>query len=68
VTGERMLQFFRTSHLRPDVAAVAAPFGTLAEWIVVHVPKGPERTVSLRSLLDAKDNAVRAVIAEKDDA
>ena len=37
------------------------PFAQLAEQVVALVPAGPERTVSLRKLLETKDAAVRAV-------
>ena len=33
----------------------------MAHQLVEIVPEGPERTVSLRKLLEAKDAAVRAV-------
>ena len=40
---------------------VSKPFAELAERVVALVPAEPERTVSLRKLLEAKDAAVRAV-------
>jgi len=58
---ERMLKFFAYAHLRDDLKAVSMPFGRLAELVVALVPAGPERTVGLRKLLEAKDAAVRAV-------
>jgi hypothetical protein len=48
-------------HLREDLKSVSRPFAQLAEQVVALVPAGPERTVSLRKLLEAKDAAVRAV-------
>lgn len=60
VTQEPILQFFRHSHLKPELAAVSAPFSVLAEHIVDSLPRNPERTVSLRKLLESKDAAVRA--------
>jgi hypothetical protein len=59
--GERMLKFFAFGHLREDLQAVSIPFSELAHLIVETVPVGPERTVALRKLLEAKDAAVRAV-------
>jgi hypothetical protein len=59
--GERMLKFFAYAHLRADLQAVSIPFFELAHHIVEIVPDGPERTVALRKLLEAKDAAVRAV-------
>jgi hypothetical protein len=55
-----MLQFFGWKHLRPELQEVSRGFGELAEWIVAHLPRNPERTVALRKLLEAKDCAVRA--------
>lgn len=59
---EPMLQFFAWSHLPPHLQAVSRPFGELAEQIVRDLPRNPERTASLRKLLEAKDCAVRALI------
>ena len=57
---EPILQFFKWEHLPLHLAEVSAPFGELAENIVAHLPRNPERTVALRKLLEAKDAAVRA--------
>jgi hypothetical protein len=40
---------------------LSVPFFNLAHWIAANIPSGPERTVALRKLLEAKDAAVRAV-------
>jgi hypothetical protein len=58
---DRMLKFFAYDHLREDLKGVSKPFAELAEKVVALVPAGPEHTVSLRKLLEAKDAAVRAV-------
>ena len=58
---ERMLKFFAYDHLRDDLKPVSQAFAHLAHHIAQSVPAGPERTVSLRKLLEAKDAAVRAV-------
>jgi hypothetical protein len=57
---DRMLKFFAYAHLRADLQEVSRPFAELAEHIVATVPAGPERTVGLRKLLEAKDATVRA--------
>jgi hypothetical protein len=57
---EPLLQFFVFEHLRPDLQVVSSQFAALAESIVHDLPRNPERTVSLRKLLEAKDAAVRA--------
>lgn len=59
---ESILQFFAVGHLPPHLAAVSAPFAALAEHIVASCPRNPERSASLRKLLEAKDCAVRAVL------
>lgn len=58
------MQFFAHAHLPPHLAAVSAPFAELAERVVVTLPRNPERTVALRKLLEAKDAAVRALVAK----
>ena len=58
---ERMLKFFAFGHLRPDLQRISQPFFDLAHLLALTVPAGPERTVALRKLLEAKDAAVRAV-------
>lgn len=54
-----MLRYFRFAHLPPHLAATSAPFAELATRLVVDLKPGPERTVALRKLLEAKDCAVR---------
>ncbi len=73
---EHILQFFAFDHLPPHLAAVSRPFAVLAHDIVGEplsgvvadtsraLPRNPERTVALRKLLEAKDAAVRALIAK----
>lgn len=62
-SGEHIAQFFAYKHLPSELAAVSAPFCRMAVDILVAVPRNPERTVALRKLLEAKDAAVRAVVA-----
>ena len=59
-----IMQFFVYQHLRPDLHAVSKPFADLARHIESTVPDDPEREVALRKILEAKDAAVRAVIAK----
>lgn len=75
--SEHILQFFAYDHLPPRLAAISAPFSQLAHAIALGdnaaeagnvtlgqaLPRNPERTVALRKLLEAKDAAVRAVLA-----
>lgn len=60
---EHILQFFASAHLPPHLAAVSQPFAALANHIM-QLPRNPERTVALRKLLEAKDAAVRARLAD----
>lgn len=62
--GEHIMQFFAWTHLPAHLAEVSKPFGELAEQIVEKLPRGPERTVALRKLLESKDAAVRARLAK----
>ena len=62
---EHILQFFAYAHLPPHLQAVSKPFCEHAERIVATLPHNPERTVALRKLLEAKDAAVRALLAKE---
>jgi hypothetical protein len=58
-SGDRMLPFFRYEHLPLGLQAISKRFAELAIVVVTDQPDGPERTVCLRKLLEAKDCAVR---------
>lgn len=60
---EFLIQFFEFSHLPEHLQEVSRPFGELAARIVETLPRNPERTTALRKLLEAKDCAVRALLA-----
>ena len=60
---EHIIQFFSYDHLPPHLQAVSKPFGDLAN-VILGLPRNPERTVALRKLLEAKDAAVRALVAK----
>jgi hypothetical protein len=62
-TPEHIMQFFAYSHLPERLQAVSKPFGLLADQIINSTPASPERTVALRKLLESKDAAVRAFMA-----
>ncbi len=61
---EHIIQFFAYEHLPPHLQVVSKPFGELAAKVVAELPRNPERTVALRKLLEAKDAAVRALLAK----
>ena len=61
---EHIMQFFAFAHLPAHLQEVSRPFGEMAARIVETLPRNPERTVALRKLLEAKDAAVRALLAK----
>lgn len=58
-----VLQFFKWEHLPSHLQAVSRPFGELAQ-VVAAQASNQETTIALRKLLEAKDAAVRAVLAK----
>jgi hypothetical protein len=59
---ERMMKWFAFAHLPQHLQEMSGKFYDLASSICATTEPGPERTVSLRKLLEAKDAAVRAVV------
>lgn len=59
---DRMLKWFAYAHLPEHLQEASKPFHDLAESICQNAEPGPERTVALRKLLEAKDAGVRAVL------
>ena len=59
-TEDRMLKWFTFDHLPEPLKEVSFHFRELALTMCQLVEPGPERTVALRKLLEAKDAAVRA--------
>jgi len=57
-----LLQFFEFAHLPPRLQFASEPFCVLARRVVREYPRNPERTVTLRKLLEAKDAAVRTIL------
>jgi hypothetical protein len=60
---ESIMQFFAYEHLPPALQEVSRHFCHLADYLVRTLPRGPERSVALRKLLEGKDAAVRARMA-----
>ncbi len=58
-----ILQWFKSAHLRPDLAEISQPCEVLALFMAEALPLDPERSAGLRHLLEAKDCFVRAKIA-----
>lgn len=61
--NDHIMQFFAFEHLPPYLREVSEPYARMADGIVTHLPRNPERTVALRKLLESKDAAVRARLA-----
>lgn len=57
-----ILQYFAYQHLPQDLQNVSKCFSVLAWEMAERLPDGPEKSVSLRKLLEAKDAAVRAAL------
>ncbi|HEY1319090.1 MAG TPA: hypothetical protein VGF32_02535 [Streptosporangiaceae bacterium] len=58
-----ILAFFAFDHLADErLRAVSEPFSVLAHQVAAGLPPGPETSVCLRKLLEAKDAAVRAAL------
>lgn len=63
---ERLLKWFDYKHLPPHLQEVSRQFHDLALWITWNLPEGPERTLALGKLVEAKDWAVRAKVASNE--
>lgn len=62
-SADHIAQFFAWQHLPAHLRPVSRRFAVDAAWIILNVPRNPERTVALRKLLECKDATVRAVLA-----
>lgn len=62
---EHVLQFFKYDHLPEELQEISKPFHGLAMQVATRADN-QETTIALRKLLEAKDAAVRAVIAAPD--
>jgi hypothetical protein len=60
---DRMMKWFACEHLPEHLKEIPQPFYFLAREMCHKIEPGPERTVMLRKLLEAKDAAVRAVVS-----
>lgn len=58
---EALLRYFTYEHLPEALQSVSRPFCQLAHTMAEQLD-GPEATVCLRKLLEAKDCAVRAAL------
>lgn len=59
-----IMDYFTYDHLAPYLQGVSRPFCELATWVDVNVENGPEKSVALRKLLEAKEASVRATVVK----
>lgn len=59
---EHILQYFEYEHLPKELQRVSKPFSELAYTLANSYLDGPELTVGLRKMLEAKDCMVRAAL------
>lgn len=57
-----ILRYFEFEHLPHDLKMISREFHTLAHKMAGGLEPGPETSVCLRKLLEAKDAAVRAAL------
>ena len=60
--SKRLLAHFQYSHLPEVLQKVSKPICELAKQLDNEIADGPEKTVGLRKLLEAKDCMVRAAL------
>jgi hypothetical protein len=60
---EFLMQFFAYEHLPPHLQDVSAPFSHQARELLLTLPANRMRTIALEKLIEAKDAAVRALVA-----
>lgn len=66
--GSVIMRYFDPRHLPAPLQRVAQRFADLAGSVNASLPNGPEKSVALRKLLEAKDAAVRAALDLPDDS
>lgn len=59
----QILKYFEYAHLPAHLQEVSKPIGDLARQMDEQLPDGPEKSVGLRKLLEAKDALVRAKLS-----
>jgi hypothetical protein len=59
-----ILIHFNYDHLPPHLQNVSRPICELALDYAIKLPVGPEKSVGLRKLLEAKDALVRAILPQ----
>ncbi len=66
--AETLLKFFKPRKVdQTKLVPLEIEFAELGLYILTHTPSGPEQTVAMRHLLDAKHAAVRSLVQEEAD-
>jgi hypothetical protein len=63
-SAQHIWQFFEYLHLPPLLQETSKLYSKLADEIMDKLPDNPERDMAMRKLLESKDCAVRAKLAE----
>lgn len=62
---QEKIRWFASDHLRPELAAIVDAFRELALTLAVDLGlTGPQLTIGLQHLIEAKDAAVRAAVSQ----
>jgi LmbE family N-acetylglucosaminyl deacetylase len=61
---EEKLENFEHAHLAEPLKNIVQYFWNLAHWLADNVASHPQLTIALQKLIEAKDAAVRARVAE----
>ena len=64
----RLLKWFKRDKPRPELEDIYDEYYCLANWLITHIPEGPEKTTAMRKLLESKDCSVRARLDIMEDA
>ena len=60
--SQKLLAYFGSEHLPDRLKEVSQACRSMAEHMEEALPDGPEKTVGMRKLLEAKDCFVRAAL------
>lgn len=66
--SQELLRYFKYDHLPAPLAEISEQCAALAHFMDEHLPDGPEKTMGIRKLLEAKDCFVRAALPKEGEA
>lgn len=61
---QEKLQWFSSDHLTDRLAAIVQLFEATANDLLMELGDGPQLTIALQKLIEAKDAAVRQVVSD----